>query len=306
MTKRKAQLDSINVVTYSWWGGDNAPPAHLKTQKQLSEMALAPVAHVGLIPTAKYDLKLYDPGDERSVRKKKKASPAQLAALQKGRLRASFNRAFRGWIRDESFLEADRVSAVRWARDVLASPSKWLILDTETSGLSAQHDRIVEVAIIDLEGNALLNSLVRPTGDWSMDLGAAAVHGICEDDIAESPLFSEIYPQLKAIANGRRFITYGASFDSGMVNAAIKRAGLPLLEVEWHCLMESYAQWCGEWSDYHESYTWQPLGGNHRAFGDCQTALNRIQAMAAGDAEFHYPHWLVEMAQEVGEELTLK
>ena len=111
---------------------------------------------------------------------------------------------------------------------------------------------------------------------------------------------------MKAIANGRRFITYEASFDSGMVNAAIKRAGLPLLEVEWHCLMESYAQWCGKWIDYHKSYTWQPLGGNHRALGDCQTALNRIQAMAAGDAEFYYPHWLVGIAQEVGEELTLK
>src|SRR5262249_59396933 len=48
------------------------------------------------------------------------------------------------------------------------------------------------------------------------------------------------------------------------------------------CAMERYAQWYGEWHDYWGDYTWQPLGGGHRARGDCEAMLRLLHAMAAG------------------------
>lgn len=112
----------IEVVEYDWWGQENAPPPSLKTTKQLSELGLAPVAPVGIISTSKYDLKLYAPANERSVRQKRKATPAQLAALQKGRDRAGFNRALAEWREYEGSILEDRISMVRWAKEVYKEP----------------------------------------------------------------------------------------------------------------------------------------------------------------------------------------
>ena len=46
--------------------------------------------------------------------------------------------------------------------------------------------------------------------------------------------------------------------------------------------MEWYAQYCGDWSEYHGSYTWQRLpGAGHRAIEDARAALDVIKEMAA-------------------------
>lgn len=303
MVEGQAKPEALEVVKYTWWEGTDPPPNYLKTQKQLSNMGLAPVSHVGVIVTKKYDLKLYDPNNEKSVRKKRKASPAQLAALKKRRLRTKFKRAVENWTQYDSCFETDRVSAVRWARNALNNPDRWRILDTETSGLSSYCDRIVEIAITDLKGMPLLDSVVRPVGDWQMSAEAAAVHDISAHEIAQAPLFSEIYSQLVEATDGRTLITYGANFDSKMLDAAIRRADLSPLRAKWFCLMERYAEWYGEWDFQHDNYTWQPLGGSHRALGDCQTALKRLQSIAEDNATFQYPQWLIQMAEEVGEDL---
>jgi hypothetical protein len=50
--------------------------------------------------------------------------------------------------------------------------------------------------------------------------------------------------------------------------------------VTWIDVMEPYSQYVGDWSDYWESYRWQPLGGGHRAVGDARACLQVIKAMA--------------------------
>ncbi|MER6501891.1 hypothetical protein ABT218_21485 [Streptomyces sp. NPDC001455] len=45
--------------------------------------------------------------------------------------------------------------------------------------------------------------------------------------------------------------------------------------------MEQYAAFYGAWHPYWGSYTWQPLGGGHRALDDCQTVTTRLEEMAA-------------------------
>lgn len=157
-------MDTKKVVEYSWWGQENSPPPALKTTKQLKALGLAPLVPVGVIHTNKYSLKLYDPEDEKSVRKKRAATAAQLAALKKGRDRAAFNRSLAEWHEYEGFIHEDVVRVVRWAKGVFKNPKDWLILDTETTGLDSR-DRIVEIAVIDLSGVVLLNTLVKPTGE---------------------------------------------------------------------------------------------------------------------------------------------
>lgn len=69
--------------------------------------------------------------------------------------------------------------------------------------------------------------------------------------------------------------------------------------VKW-LTTSKYAEFCGEWSDYHNSYRWQPLyGGNHRALGDAIAALDLLKDIAKAPI-VHHPNWLVEKAQSVG------
>ena len=42
----------IEIVEYSWWGGENSPPKQFKTTKQLKEPGLTVIAPVGIIRTA--------------------------------------------------------------------------------------------------------------------------------------------------------------------------------------------------------------------------------------------------------------
>jgi hypothetical protein len=183
------------LVEYSWWGTENSPPEHFRTTKQLKELGLVPVAPVGVIHTQKYDLKLYDPENENSVRQKQTSSTAQLAALKKGRERAAFYRALADWDEFEGSSLHDRVNAVRWAQEILRTPQHWRILDTETTGLD-DRDRIVEIAVVDLAGTSLLNTLIKPTGEWFMSPGAEAVHGITPDELEEAPTFPEVHAEL--------------------------------------------------------------------------------------------------------------
>lgn len=205
---------TIQFVEYSWWGTENSPPAQFRTTKQLKELGLAPVAPVGVIRTHKYDLKLYDPENENSVRQKRTPLPAQLAALKKGRERAAFNRALANWHEFEGSFLQDRVSAVRWAKEILSKPEHWRIVDTETTGLDYR-DRIVEIAVVDLAGTPLLNTLIKPTGEWFMAPDAEAVHGISSAELEEAPTFPEVYPELVKALKRCSILAYGADFGYG-------------------------------------------------------------------------------------------
>lgn len=295
----------IKVVEYSWWGGENSPPEQLKTTKQLKELGLAPVAPVGVIRTNKYDLKLYDPGNEKSTRPKRKPTAAQLAALKKGREHSAFNRALSEWHEFEGFLLEDRIRAVCWAKKILKKPDSWRVVDTETTGLDYR-DRIVEIAVVDLAGTPLLNTLLKPTGEWFMSPDAEAVHGITSDELEGAPTFSDIYPKLVKVLKGCHMLAYGAGFDSQMIEGEISRADLPQLATShrWHCLMQRYSEWCGEWSHYHQDYRWQALGGSHRALGDSLAALEVLRTMGDSNDQFAYPEWLIERGRAVGVDLS--
>lgn len=51
--------------------------------------------------------------------------------------------------------------------------------------------------------------------------------------------------------------------------------------ITWECAMIEYATFVGDWHDYYRNYRYQPLGGGHRATGDCRACLQVLQHMAA-------------------------
>jgi DNA polymerase III subunit epsilon len=100
--------------------------------------------------------------------------------------------------------------------------------------------------------------------------------------VKNAPTFPELYSQIIESLKDKKVIIYNADFDISILNYCCKLHELKLLGLRKRsdCLMEWYAQFYGDWSDYYKSYKWQPLGGNHSAIGDCLAALEVLKEMA--------------------------
>lgn len=176
--------------------------------------------------------------------------------------------------------------AVEWARRMLASNP--IILDLETTGL--RDAEIVQIGAIDVSGNVLMETFVRPTGRIPPD--AIRIHGITDAMVANMPNFTSIYAQFSALLAGKTVIAYNVAYEKEVIRGECERRRLPMPKVGyWDCVMETYAQFWGDWNSQHRSFKWQSLANAcrqqnilaeqaHRAVADCRAALALIRAMA--------------------------
>lgn len=181
-------------------------------------------------------------------------------------------------------------------KDLLESDEAIAILDTETTGLPS-HDRfqVVEISIIDKHGTVLFDKLIKP--DIPIPQGALSVHGITDEMVANAPTFADVWPELEAILSKYSIWCYNAGFDFSAIISSAYYAKIKVPkeishDSRWNCMMLAYAEYYGDWSDYHDSYTWKQLGfacedlgvessGYHRALGDVNNTLGVMRALAA-------------------------
>lgn len=196
--------------------------------------------------------------------------------------------------KNAAFLVGHRKKAILWAQEMLKS--NCLILDTETTGL---HDgEIVQIAIIDSMGLQLYHSYVKPIDGIPEE--ATRIHKITEAMVQDMPTWAQQTDTIADLLTGRNVCVYNAIYDRKMLHFSAEHAGLPKVEWKvishWHCVMEQYAAFYGEWNAYHQSFRWQSLGSAsaqcgyfpkneqwHTALGDCQITLAVMRAMAYAD-----------------------
>lgn len=291
-----------NLPTYPWF---DQVPDHLKTRNQLAEQGLRPGGPVVAQVVWKRGKRWADLYDVTIAKPKKAMTEAQASALEKAReaqrtcpncktvLGFTLPSRWDPWrdcpICEQAARASDRADAARQARIWVCSP-RTVILDTETTDLDGY---MVQIAIIRAhDGAVLLDTLVNPQAHISD--GAKLIHFITEDRVASSPTFGQIADELLAMLAGRRVVTYNADFDRGIlqnellrlagdwgVRYAYEAAQAALKRPRWRCAMELYAQFYGDWSDYHGNYRWQRLpGGDHTALGDARATRDLLQWMS--------------------------
>lgn len=129
---------------------------------------------------------------------------------------------------------------------------KPLYLDTETTGLE-KNDEIVEISVIDDDGNCVFESLVRPS--QPIPAAATRLHGITNEMAQAGRPWPTIWPVLRSVLVGRLIITYNAAFDLRMMQQSHMRYRLPWREnLNVHCAMELYSKYRGEWDPVRRSY----------------------------------------------------
>ena len=114
-----------------------------------------------------------------------------------------------------------RKLAIQKAREYLAV--RPVFLDTETTGLNP-NDEIVEICVVDHDGDLILNTLVKPVR--SIPLDAMRIHGISNEMVKNAPAWPDVWPSVEATLHGRYIGIYNAEFDIKMMRQSHRVHGL--------------------------------------------------------------------------------
>ncbi|MBC6429019.1 MAG: DNA polymerase III subunit epsilon [Cellvibrionales bacterium] len=98
-------------------------------------------------------------------------------------------------------------------------------LDTETTGLEVrQGHRIIEIGCVELVDRRLTgrtwHQYIQPQRE--IDAGAAEVHGITNEMLADKPLFAAVADEFLAFIEGAELLIHNAPFDLGFLNQEMK------------------------------------------------------------------------------------
>jgi len=174
------------------------------------------------------------------------------------------------------------------ARQILALDP--LFIDTETTGFSPD-DVVIEIGVVDLRGNTLYESLLKPAIPIPPD--SIAVHGITEDMVAGSPSWKDAWPELMGVLKGRMVGMYNLDFDLRMMKQTHSRYWLdwPMDDRRFFCVMKLYAAFYGQPSPRGRGYRFHkleaagaacgiPLPNSHRAVDDALLTAELFKYMA--------------------------
>ena len=154
-----------------------------------------------------------------------------------------------------------------------------VVLDTETTGLTPGKDEVLSIAIVDIDGNKLFYSLIRPLNRkrWP---NATEIHGITWSDVKDKPTIYDVGNEVaEVLENASLIVGYNVDFDIEM----LEKNGLPSVRTETYDLMEEYAKAYGRWSDRKDGYLWCKLEQCARRYGyqfEAHDALEDAKATA--------------------------
>jgi DNA polymerase-3 subunit epsilon len=107
--------------------------------------------------------------------------------------------------------------------------ARQVVLDTETTGLNARlGDRVIEIGCIEVVSRRItgqhFHAYLNPERD--VDEGAAKVHGLTREFLADKPRFSEIAREFLDYVRGADLVIHNAEFDIGFLDMELGRAKL--------------------------------------------------------------------------------
>lgn len=94
----------------------------------------------------------------------------------------------------------------------------YIVLDVETTGLSKQLDRIIEIGAVKISNGEIVDefsTLVNP--EKHISEAASAVNGIYDEDVKDAPKYRDIVKKLSDFLIGQTILGYNVSFDLGFI-----------------------------------------------------------------------------------------
>lgn len=109
--------------------------------------------------------------------------------------------------------------------------TRFVVLDTETTGFDYENDRILCIGAVVLQNNAIAipDSFEIYIHQDHYDKNSAQIHGILKDWVMDKPTELEALQQFLAFLGDSIIIAHHTIFDVTMINRALERNGLPNL-----------------------------------------------------------------------------
>lgn len=172
---------------------------------------------------------------------------------------------------------------------------KYIVLDTETTGLNSSEDELLQISIIDNQGNTLFDEYIKPLFNKCWD-NAMAINGITPDMVSDKPNIIEYKKELNSILNSTDVIVgYNTQFDlSFLSSVGIENKNAKVVDV-----MLDFAPVYGEWRENYGCYKWQKLttcadyynydwgeDNAHNSLSDCRATLFCYQQLQENKEEY--------------------
>lgn len=124
---------------------------------------------------------------------------------------------------------ADAVVIVEGLMHEIEAAKAWLdqpfaVIDFETTGLDAQNDRVLEMAIVWFRNGVVekaQNWLINPTIPVPEE--SRKVHGITDEELRDQPTFAQLADAMVTMLEGRIPVAYNAEFDRRFLHAEFAR-----------------------------------------------------------------------------------
>lgn len=164
------------------------------------------------------------------------------------------------------------------------------VVDVETTGLSAQHDRVTEIAVVKVQRGQIIHtysSLINP--ERPIPQFIQQMTGITDFMVRNAPRFGEVQEHIAGLLESTVLVAHNARFDYGFLQAEFGRCASRLPERPLVDTVSLARKNIKGLANYRLSTLCDHLGltpGGHRALGDATaTAQLLIQLFAAGAEE---------------------
>lgn len=156
--------------------------------------------------------------------------------------------------------------------------TSFISVDTETTGLDHEHDRIIELAAVRFENGAPVanfSALLSP-GERALSPVARLITGIRDEELAAAPPRVDTLRDFLAFVGDSPLVAHNADFDAHFVNRALDAEGLPTVPGPWlDSLLLSRTAW-PTWDNHRlDSLSERlaiPRDDEHRALPDARRA----------------------------------
>lgn len=105
----------------------------------------------------------------------------------------------------------------------------YIVVDTETTGLSYKRDKIIEISLARYangERTDHYTTLINPRRHIPAE--ATAINHIEDEDVEDAPTFAKAWPQISRFFDGSVVVGHNVTFDLNMIGYNMPRKGKPL------------------------------------------------------------------------------
>ncbi|MCI8596835.1 MAG: PolC-type DNA polymerase III [Lachnospiraceae bacterium] len=104
----------------------------------------------------------------------------------------------------------------------------YIVFDIETTGFSAENDRIIEIGAVKVEGSVItdkFSAFVNPQIPIPFEI--EKLTGITDDMVVKEPVIEKVLPEFLAFCQGAVMVAHNAGFDMSFIHKNCERQGLP-------------------------------------------------------------------------------